>query len=317
MSTGKNIVSCSVCQLALSFPIPYNYRYMKLFSLFTSQYYKPTWIYAVDSHLWRILFSHGDLVAGEHRDNDKKQVTFFCIDSRSGEEKWNIRKAEEGWWTTTEGVYGNKLYLHAFAKPDLPQPKHVTSIDMKNGSVLWDHPDLTFLYVKDDMVVVERKEFEITRYHRLDTETGKILDTIYDRHIIDDELSEARANDPHTLLMFPDVYNPGLQDHELFTRIVSEKQTRERILDPIEVMQFGDNLIVCYHRVKDERSEGSPVLVHELCIHNKANLKEVYSDVLMDNASAPVPDGFFIRENVLYYIRNRNQLLAITLRDTL
>lgn len=289
---------------------------MKLFSLFKSQYYKPAWVYKTDGQLWRVLFSHGDLVAGEHRDNEKKQVTFFCIDSRSGKEKWSMSRQDEGWWTTTEGVYGRYLFLHAFAKPDLPHPKHITSVDMETGEILWDHPELTFLYVKDDSVVAEHREMEQTRCHRLDPASGEIRETIEDRETVESEKLDARADDPHTKLRFPEIYNPEFGDHGLFTPIVSGIQKKERLVDPVEVMHHDNNLLVCYHKVKGGQSNGTSLLTHELVIFDKNDHKELYRDELFDNASAPVPDGFFMRNNYLYYIRHRTELVAVNLQES-
>lgn len=290
---------------------------MKLFSLFKSQHYRPTWVYKVDGQLWRILFSHGRLVAGEHRKNEEKEVTFFCIDSRSGEEIWSMSKKGEGWWTTTEGVHGNNLYLHAFAKPDLPHPKHITSIDMETGRVLWDHPELTFLYVRGDAVVAEKREFEQTLCHRLDPKSGEIRDTIYDRETIETERLEARANDPHVKLRFPEIYNPEYADHRLFTQCISAIRRKERLVDPLEVLPFGNHLIMCYHKLNSSQSNGNTPLTHELIIYDRNDLKELYRDVLFENASAPAPDGFFIRENVLYYVRNKTEFVAVTLQETI
>lgn len=289
---------------------------MKLFSLFKSQHYKPVWVYKVDGQLWRVLFSHGDLVAGEHRNNDKKSVTFFCIDSRTGKEKWTHNREGEEWWTTIEGVYGRYLYLHAFAKPDLPNPRHVTSIDMETGRILWDHPELTFLYVKDDSVVVEQSGMLSTKCHRLDPVSGEILDTIEDRDTIENERLEARANDPHVQLTFPEMYNPEFNDHGLFARIVGNLQRKERLVDPVEVLQHGNNLIVCFHKVKSGGANGNTLLTHELIIFHKNDFNELYSDVLFDDASAPVPDGFFLRGNTLYYIREKSELVAVNLQES-
>lgn len=289
---------------------------MKLYSLFKSQYYKPLWVYKAGSQLWRILFSHGDLAAGEYRNNEKKKVTFFCIDTRSGKEKWNMSKEGEGWWTTTEGVYGSTLYLHAFAKPDLPHPRHVTSVDMETGAVLWDYPEFTFLYANSDEVVVEKSDMERTIYHRLDPGSGAIRETIDDRDTVESERFEARSNDPHLKLQFPEVYNPALTDQKIFVPLISSIQRKERLLDPIEVLQHGNNLLICYHKVKGGQSNGNTLLTHELIIYNKNDLKELYRDKLYDNASAPAPDGFFTRDNILYYIRNKNELVAISLRNS-
>ncbi len=290
---------------------------MKLFSLFKSQYYKPAWVYKTNGQLWRILFSHGDLIAGEHRDNDAKRVTFFCVDVKNGEEKWNMSREDEGWWTSTEGVYGKYLYLHSFAKPDLPHPKHVTAVDMETGNILWDHPGYTFLYGNEESVVVEQREIEQTRCHRLDPESGEIVDTIEDQTTINREHEDARSNDPHLKLMFPDIYNPDYNDHSVFITLVNTIQRTERLIDPVEVLQYETNILICYHKVKGGQANGNTLLTHELVIFDKNTQKELYRDTLFDNASAPVPDGFFVREGVLYYIRNKSELVAVTLQDTL
>jgi hypothetical protein len=288
---------------------------MKLFSLFNARRYKPSWVYRGSGHLWRVLFSHGVHIAGEHRENEQKRVTFFCLDSRTGEEKWSMSREGEGWWTTTEGVYGTLLYLHAFAKPDLPHPKHITAVDLETGRILWEHPELTFVYATDVSVVAEHRSMEHTRCYRIDAESGEILETLTDRNAVEQGKTRARLNDPHTKLQFPERYDHGDDDHRVYRAYLQSLREKGSLTDPVEVFSWGNNLIFCYHQLQGENAGGTAPLSHRLSIIHRSDNTLLYRDTILENASAPVPDGFMVKDTVLYYIRNRTELVAITMQD--
>jgi hypothetical protein len=289
---------------------------MKLFSLLGSNRYKPLWTYRTEAPLWRVLFSHGTAIAGERRIADTKEVTFFCIDTADGKELWTFSRRNEGWWTTTEGIYGNRLYLHAFAKPDLPHPKHITAVDIDTGRIVWERPEMTFLYFRDNHVVAMQEEFGITRYHRLDPNEGEIAETVHNRELIERERADAQGRDPHHRLTFPEPYTHDVESHEIYRPFIESLRQNRQLADLIEVHTYKHNVIVCCHAAGKGAGNGVSRLEHVLHLYDKNDRKLLYRDILYDNAAAPVPDGFFMRDTVLFYIRNRTELVALDLEDT-
>jgi hypothetical protein len=290
---------------------------MKLFSLFKSSIYKPDWSYRAKGQLWRILFSSGEDIVGEDRDMEAKQVTYFCLNRINGEIRWESKKVGDPWWTTTEGIFGKCLYLHAFAKPDLPHPRHVTSVDLETGRTLWNHPDYTFLYATEDRVAVADNKFEGSEFLILDPKTGEVREKITDKAQIESEKHNARANDPHTLLDFPSFYRAEHPDHRIVQPIMNELSKKHRLVDPVEVYLYGQNALVCYHKNEGNPTNDINTLTHEMCIYHVESGELLYSDILYRNASAPVPDGFILRDNILYYIKHKKEIVALSLQYTL
>ncbi len=289
---------------------------MKLFPIFKSgRLYKPSWRYRLKGQMWRLLFSDGNLIAGEDRDASAKNTTYFCLDRLDGSVQWEGKKFGDPWWTTSEGIYGGNLYLHAFAKPDLPNPRHVTAIDVHTGELLWEHPDYTFVYALDDDVIVEKSLFERSEYLRVDRRSGEIREKLADAGSVETGRIEARERDPHTLLQFPDIYGADNPEQRAFTPFVSILSGKERLIGPVDVLSYGGNAMLAFHRQSGGKSNGNTLLTHELHIYRSDDHTLLYSDILYENAPAPVPDAFIVRDDMLYYIRNKNEIVAITLQE--
>src|SRR3989304_2231091 len=110
---------------------------MKLFSLFKAGKIRPAWQYKTDGQLWRILFSESARIVGEDRNEEKKEVTFFCLDEMSGEVLWNRVRLKEHWWIGIETLYDGIVYLHEYVKPDLPQHHKIIALDLESGERPW------------------------------------------------------------------------------------------------------------------------------------------------------------------------------------
>jgi hypothetical protein len=310
-STGYRIIF----QLELSANIIYfNFR-MKLFSLLKSSYYKPDWSYTVRGQLWRLLFSAGEDIVGEDRDTETKQTTYFCLNRTTGRVRWNGKTVGDPWWTTTEGIFGSRLYLHAFAKPDLPHPRHVTALDIETGRTLWSHPDYTFLYATADKVVVVNNKFEGTEFLILDPDTGEVREKTEQKERIEEEKLSVRINDPHALLDFPSFYRADNPDHIAVRSIMTGISKKYPLVEPVEFYVYGRNAILCYHKSEGKPTSGTNPLTHELSIYNTESGQLLYGDILYRNAPAPVPDGFMLRDNTLYYIKNKKEIVAISLHE--
>jgi len=64
-------------------------------------------------------------------------------------------------------------------------------------------------------------------------------------------------------------------------------------------------LIVSYYR--KEQNEMQNIIV----IYNMNRRSTIYESVLNNNLPAPSPDTFFIKDEYLYFIKNKNTLTAL------
>jgi hypothetical protein len=277
----------------------YFYR-MKFFSLFSSDRLTPLWQFTTDAVLWRIMFSHHGMIIGEDRNTENKSVTFFCLNSSNGRVHWKQRSFDEPWWIGLSGVTGDRIYLHGFKKPDMPEQKNIISVDIPTGTVLWKNSDCAFVGLKPPHVFGYRDLFERRLYYRLDDRTGELLE----------ELNELPADVPEN----------GEYEKTDFTFSRQASAALDADIWPIISTEDGfvsADIITApkYHVVNIyQKNPGTDRdMKNSLFIIDSATQKKVYSDVLNGSTPYAVPDSFFMDGLRIYYIKERKTFVALDL----
>jgi outer membrane protein assembly factor BamB len=285
---------------------------MKLFSLFKDRGIKPAWQYETDGQLWRMLFSDSGRIVGEDRDEEKKEVTFFCLDEVRGKVLWNHVGLSERWWIGIETLYDGIVYLHEYVKPDLPQHKRIIALDIESGTILWRNDELLPLFVARDKFYAAKETFEKRIYYELNTRTGEI----------EREFSEIDENlDPswgekgirNQDIEFPEVMqNSGGDSNRLWETVGAHCDVKKAVGD-IEYIQRENLLFFNYHERVSNLSADPPILKNIFKVVETKRNRVVYSEALNERVLAPAPDSFFFKGSQLFYVKNKNLLSAIRL----
>jgi hypothetical protein len=146
----------------------------------------------------------------------------------------------------------------------------------------------------------------------LDLETGELLET---HEGIEDLVALrqlAREEDPHASLDFPEILEPGEAPPQL--RAFIEREIRhQRIVGAIEAVAREPFIVMNYHREPKGSMPEKPLLENQLIIFDSSSGKKVFSDVLIRNAHAPVPDTFFLRNSSVFFIKDQKNLCMLRL----
>lgn len=274
------------------------------------------WSFAPGAVVWRILFGQTNRIVGESRDNDRKKVTFFCLDGRSGRSLWTERSTEEPWWVGLETVQKNVVLLHGFQEPDLPGHFGIYAWDVESGEELWRNDKTTFWFCYRDRVYAYRTLFERRIGYALDLETGDVLET-YDEGIEDlFKLRElARKEVPEDTVEFPEKMSGTAPPPEAQSLIERETKNK-RIVGGIEYLFQNPYLIMNYHVPGRNSALESLKLENHLAIFDSRRRRKVFGDILALEASAPVPDSFFLRNSVVFFVKEQRKLLAVALPES-
>lgn len=251
-------------------------------------------------------------IVGECRDEAKKETVFFCLNEETGALVWHHAGWEERWWVGLEAVCRNRVLLHGFETPDMPGHKRLIALDLDNGTEVWRNDEVTFWFSYQSRVYTYRTMFEKRVGLVLDLETGELLET-------HDEIEElaalrklAREEDPHTFIDFPEIFEPAAASPKLRPLIEREIRNR-RLVGAIEAVTREPFLVMNYHREGKGSTPGNRALENQFVIFDSASGKKVYSDILIREAHAPVPDSFFIKDSFVFFIKNQKTLCMIKL----
>ena len=280
---------------------------LKLLSFFSNRKLRSSWSYSPQGHLWRLLFGTGRVV-GEVRDHERKQVSFFCLREDSGTPLWEHRTMKEPWWTGIEAVHRDSLILHGFEKPDLPEHRRIFVLDLETGRDRWMNDDLTFWFAYQDRVYAHRTLFEKRVGYVLSLDSGEILET-HDNGI--EELfgvrQLARREEQADGFLFPNVFEDSRGVSKAESRMLKQLK-HKTVVGNVEVLQKEPFFLYSYHVGVTEQG-----LDQHLVVLDEQKGGELFSEVLARNVPAPVPDSFFVKDSVAYFVKDQNMLVALPL----
>ena len=120
-------------------------------------------------NIWRVLphpSPDHDEWAVELRDPAQKTVAWSVLDLAAGQQRWHTTPEATDWWTTLTAFSGNRIYLHNYRYPDIPEPTDLLALSAADGALAWALPG--WVYVREaelpDTLVVARKLPESMEY---------------------------------------------------------------------------------------------------------------------------------------------------------
>lgn len=297
---------------------PFNISYfgsrpVKILSLFRSKRLEPAWRYSANGVLWRILFSTTGKIVGEVRKEEEKEASFFCLDEQTGSILWEGLTLEEPWWVGIDGIHGDTAFLHEFEKPDLPEHKKIRAVDLVTGKELWRNDDLTFWFAFRKRVYAYKNRFDRRAGYVLDASSGELMET-HEEGVESLSLvrSLAQQEGEQEGLRFPQVYDAVSEETHVNSLI--HAATKNRLVSGnIEYLKAGEYLFMNYHAPGRSSDADKPMLENRLHVFEFPAGNPVFSDILADKATAPAPDSFFVKEDRLFFVKDKHILTAIRL----
>jgi hypothetical protein len=285
---------------------------MELFSGLLGKKLTPAWEYSARGVLWRLFPSAAGLLVGEDRDLEKKTVSFFCLDDRSGEVRWSGVTFPEPWWISMEALHHETLLLHEYAAPDMPDHKKILALEAATGKLRWTNDDAKFLFAHGEMVYAAKETYE----ERVFSE-HRIADGALVRRVEPEEiraLQRSQAPEYAEIVDFPATLPPGGGDSpEVGTALRAARLDGAGSV--VEVLTGGGALVLA----SCEPAEGSaekPAFRQRIAIYDRARGKVAFDDTMHEELSMPIPDMFFRRAGMLYYIKERRTLRAVHLPES-
>ena len=280
--------------------------------LFKENQLKPVWNFDAGTLIWRIFFTSNNLIVGETRNQETKSTSFFCIDINSGKPLWQNIGFDEQWWIGIEAVYKGWMILHGFIRPDMPEHRGIRVIDIELGKLLWRNDTLSFWFIDNEKLYAHKYIFDKHIGCELDIRTGTIL---IEQSGSLETMQELRQNalknesERQQDVIFPEVYDGN--ETELTLRTIIKQITDNKAVEGwVEYLSHQGILIVSHYRQVQNQTESS-LLNNILSVVDLKSEKMLYKEIIAEGVKTPSPDSFFIKDNLLFFIKHQVSLIAL------
>jgi hypothetical protein len=284
-----------------------------IFSLFTEKKIKPEWEFDAGELIWRIFFAPVDRIAGEVRDQDNKATTYFCIDAKTGKALWKNIGFDESWWIGVEAIYDKWMILHGFVRPDMPEHHGIRVIEIETGRSLWRNEDVSFWFTYGEKLFAHKYIFEKRIGYEIDIQSGNVLQE-YDKDfdILQGYRQKAsqQAADYNEGVIYPETFDDSDEDQTI-NSAVNKIISGNAIQDWTEYLFYRDVVVVSYY-CKSAGDSEKKLLDQVLTIYGIKNDKIIHSETIVKGVQSPSSDTFFIKNDLLYFIKHKKILTALS-----
>lgn len=286
---------------------------MSVFSTFFKRTLTPAWSFSCRATMWRILLSDRGRIAGECRDHEQKKTEFFCLDEGSGALLWRHVRPEESWWVGLEAVHADRVLLHGFESPDMPEHKRIFALDLETGEEVWRNDELTFWFAYGSKIYTYRTMFEKRTWQILNAGNGEVLEEVENSEDLMPVRELARGEDVHHQVDFPEFVERDSAPPDVLVFLGQETKNHDLVGGVESVVK--DRYAVVNYYCQAQRSEAGGILLESrIAVYDRQERRRVFSDVLVRNARAPVPDAFFVKDS-LFFIKDQKTLSMVPLPD--
>lgn len=259
--------------------------------------------------IWRLIPSGNKLLI-EEMNQDKKQVFFSCLDIETGKNILKNFRPDEKFWVGVEAFENERIYFHRFVKPDLPGHIGIIVYELVRQKILWSREDLVFLFLYENRVFAFLQKFESREFFSLDAESGNLIkkygENAQEINKLREEL-QIREYEKYRDYLFPEVYAAGKYPSEV-QDCIEEFRQNEVISGPIEFIRYKKVLLLSYHTVKDDGKLNNIFRVIDI-----NGGKIIFEDAVNTGITSYIPDSFFIKDNLLFLIKQKTELMAYSL----
>lgn len=257
-----------------------------------------------DGHqIWRLLVTDTEKLLIESRNTDQKEAFFTCLDLFSGEAIFTDHQFSEKYWLGIETINKDKIFIHTFAKPDMPGHRGLTVFDLNSQKVVWENKEYAFLFIFEEKVYTYQERFEGRRFFTLDINTGEFIEDIGENS---DEINLLRekveSEKDYSNYLFPEPFlNVNLDSN--VSEIINNTTGKLELVGYVEYTIFDKLLLLSYHIRSSDKN-----ISNTFVAFNIDKKKKIFSKVLNKKVNAFAPDSFFVYRDLLLIVKEKTEV---------
>ena len=232
--------------------------------------------------IWKIrIHEKNEYMAIESRHLESKNVSFTVLDLQTGKIFFKERSYLESMNLNLEYAAQKNLILTVNEHVEIPESKGLISINVLNGEILWERYNFSFNQADSSGLQVYDPKIYPRNYFWINHLNAENIGKQENSPILYSDLSYPELFESYVL---PDFIDQGL------------------ITGEISVLLKNDISMVSFHQ-KLESNIQQRLVVYQ---HDKIFI----DDIIIDGIQKLQPESFFMINNCLLYIRNKNEIVS-------
>jgi len=232
--------------------------------------------------IWKIgIHQKNGFIAVESRQLESRNVAFSVLDLQTGEIFFKERTYLESMNLNLAYTGQDNLILTANEHTESPESKGLISINILNGKILWERYNFTFNQASSTGLQVYDPKIYPRKY--------AWINHLNAENIIEQENNIIENSNLSFPTLFESYALPDFVNHEL-------------IIGKISVLMYNGQYIASFHQ-KNENNLQQRVVVYQ-------DDRIFLDDIIIDGIQKLQPESFFIVNNRLLYIRNKNEIVS-------
>ena len=256
--------------------------------------------------IWRIIPTNEGKLILEEREPEKKQAYFHCLSIDSGKKILSNFQLDDKFWVGIEAVKDDTIFFHKFAKPDMPKHRGIFAFDLKAKELIWQNPELVFLFLLNDKIFTYKEKFEGRNYYSIDSTSGDIIDDLgNDYKRINNLRSESSNKEAEDGYIFPEAFDENFELQNRAGDFIKSLRNNFVIFGKIEYISVNDLLLLSFHSVN---SKGTLDNIFKAVDLSKG--KYILEELINKETSLFLTDSFFIKDDLLFLLFGKTRLVV-------
>lgn len=230
--------------------------------------------------IWKVQVHQSGVLGIETRNTELKQVSFSAFNFKTGETYFKDQTYDEKWNLSLAFAGERNLILSAREHSETPENKGVISIHTLDGSIRWQKFNISLNQVGEAGLQVYDSRFQPRKYFWVDHISGEIITAPL--------LHEAVEN-----LFFPETdpffVIPSFIEHGF-------------LVGELVVLTHSGKVFLSFHE-RDGEFFKQRIVVYQ-------DDKVLIDDILISGIQKLQPEAFFIQQNHLFYIRQKEEMVT-------
>jgi len=266
--------------------------------------FKKNYCFDNKRQIWRIIPTDNGRLIIEERETEKKLAYFHCLELESGKNILSNFQLDDKFWVGVEAVRDDIIFFHKFAKPDMPKHRGIFAFDLMKKELIWQNPELIFLFILQEKIFVYKEKFEGRDYYAINPSTGEIIEDVGSNYELINKLrDESIKEEKNKGYLFPEVFEADSVTDDRANEFIKALRNDFVISGKIEFIWKDNLLMLSFH---EANSKGSLNNLFKAVDLSKG--KYILEEVINKETSLFLTDSFFVKDNLLFLLFGKTRL---------
>ncbi len=267
--------------------------------------------YSNKRQIWRLLPTESGKLVIEERDTGNKEVFFECLDITSGKKIFHSLQLEEKYWIGIETIYNDVILFHTYSNREMPVHSGIIAYDINGQKILWQSEEYVFLFILEDKIYCFKTTFEGRKFFTIELNSGNFMEDLGEDAASINVLREKSADSiDYSSYLFPEPFESGKNTNTELQNLITRVKEEHVIAGNISFIEFNNLILINTHEVLNGGNLKNTFRGIDIL-----SKKIIFEEILNTETKTFIPDSFFIKDNFLFLLKEKNSLIVCSLTN--